>query len=547
MSTDLGIARAGTFHVYSCSDPVTQVPLPTNGWIANATIDGSRVANDCSSNAENGGLQVNIAGAPPIWYSWSFAAGENREIVAATLYRSVVANSSAVAFWRTFQQYGDPLDIATEFDQCHGTSTGPCYHGTQPCQGPSCVSLRPYPASDVLQVPASQLPAEWLGTTLACQQGCGGSIALHSADITLQQDIGPNAASTGGSLVTQDVLRGPADIRITATDPGSGVFDAVFQVDGHPVYRQIIDANGGSCAPYRQEPDGSYVFLSPAPCPQSVSNADVVLDTALVPDGVHQLSVLVRDAAGNAATVLSRTVAFDERGQYTLQLQRNEEQQALVARGACNASCDDDARLKGSDESLVSRPFARRYQASGLTLTGKLLDHAGSPIPGARIEMGEQPGDTAASSLLRATTTDSKGRWELRVPRGPSRELTVGFRSHANDRGYATDLQYHEDVSAGVALNAPSRVRPGRAFYFRGHLAGGYLPPSGVLVSLEIHFAGRWREIALLRADKHGKFTYRYTFAPIASTVYRFRASVPHTVAYPFLTGVAPPVKIRVL
>lgn len=83
-------------------------------------------------------------------------------------------------------------------------------------------------------------------------------------------------------------------------------------------------------------------------------------------------------------------------------------------------------------------------------------------------------------------------------------------------------------------LSAPRRVSPGRAFAFRGGLAGGYIPAGGTLVSLEILFAGEWREIALLRTNRRGAFAYRYTFAAIGPAP---RAQLPHTIGYPFASG----------
>ena len=97
--------------------------------------------------------------------------------------------------------------------------------------------------------------------------------------------------------------------------------------------------------------------------------------------------------------------------------------------------------------------------------------------------------------------------------------------------------KYRETAAAGVRLSAPRRVHPGRAFAFQGALAGGYIPPGGALVSLEILFAGEWREIALLRTNHRGAFAYHYTFAAIGPATYRFRAALPHTIGYPFASG----------
>ena len=56
-------------------------------------------------------------------------------------------------------------------------------------------------------------------------------------------------------------------------------------------------------------------------------------------------------------------------------------------------------------------------------------------------------------------------------------------------------------------------------------------------MSLEIFYAGQWREIALLRTNRRGAFTYGYAFAAIGPATYRFRAQVPQTIGYPFASA----------
>jgi hypothetical protein len=169
-------------------------------------------------------------------------------------------------------------------------------------------------------------------------------------------------------------------------------------------------------------------------------------------------------------------------------------------------------------------------------------------MKGAVIELREQASYPGAQNVVVATTTTNvKGDWMFRVPNGPSRVLTVGYRAYSHDLSYATQLQYRETVEAGVRLAAPRRARPGKSLNFRGHLAGGYIPSGGALLSLEIDYGGEWREIALVRTNRRGVFSYRYTFAPIGSATYRFRAQVPNTTGYPFAAAVSPPTYIHLL
>jgi hypothetical protein len=169
-------------------------------------------------------------------------------------------------------------------------------------------------------------------------------------------------------------------------------------------------------------------------------------------------------------------------------------------------------------------------------------------MPNATMELTELPAyEHARRVLLARTTTNAKGQWAFRVPRGPSRILTVGYRARVNDSAHAAQLSLRELVAAAIALHAPKRTVPGRTVNFRGALLGGFVPKRGVYVSLEIYYAGTWREIALLHADRHGRFGYGYKFASIGSATYRFRAHVPPLPGYPFQGGASHPVGIHLL
>jgi hypothetical protein len=533
-------AWAGQFHLYSCTDPVTQAPLPTDGWTETPGLS-INPENTCSKG--NGISTSLIPQFPNSTSSWTFSAPTGTAIIAATLYREGSMNSRARSFWAAPENV---VSEADDFDLCQGVAGPPeetyCNLGNvgiyRECKPPTLCGPRPYAPNDTLIVPSSHLPAHQLAFDLTClMQGCYGYESLRSADIVLQQIGGPTATGTGGSLTDSSPLHGVADIEVTATDPASGVFQAIFQSNGRTVARQVIDANGGKCEPYSEEPDGSEIFVHTQPCPLAVSNVDVPFNTAQLSDGPQQLTVLVSDAAGNTTSVLSRAVVVENSGQYLVRVQREQQEQALAARGACNAECDDHASLHSTNAKLARRPYAQ----SGTTLDGQLVNHAGSPMKGALLELRQQASYLGAQKVVLATTTTNvKGDWKFRVPKGPSRVLTVGYRSRSQDPTFATQVQFHESVAAGVRLSAPARAHPGRAFAFRGHLAGGYIPRGGALVSLEIYYGGEWREIALLRSSRRGAFAYRYTFAAIGAATYGFRAQVPSTVGFPFASGASP-------
>ncbi len=136
---------------------------------------------------------------------------------------------------------------------------------------------------------------------------------LYAADIVLEQSAGPDAGNVSGELASAPVVRGASDVAFSASDPGSGVYEAVFSVDGQVVQSTVVDENGGRCRNVGQTADGLAAFLYVRPCPASVS-ADVPFDTTRVSNGSHHLIVSVIDAAGNAAPVLDRQITVANPG-----------------------------------------------------------------------------------------------------------------------------------------------------------------------------------------------------------------------------------------
>jgi hypothetical protein len=103
------------------------------------------------------------------------------------------------------------------------------------------------------------------------------------------------------------VVRGSSDVAFDASDPGSGVYQAVFTADGQIVQRTVVDENDGRCREVGGTSDGRPAFVYVQPCRPSVS-VDIPFDTTRVTDGSHHLIVTVTDAAGLIALVLDREI-----------------------------------------------------------------------------------------------------------------------------------------------------------------------------------------------------------------------------------------------
>jgi hypothetical protein len=536
MTTAAAPAVAGTYHLYSCAQPDSQ-RAPADGWSGQATGPSMRATNTC---ANGGDLFAIIDGGPaqPVGAAvgWFFAVPWFDSIRAATLWRSYVSTGSGASAQTAayMSAPSDSFDSLDAFDVC--PAVGCRYAGSGSGSRFAPANRVVVPLANLNGATHIYLNARCIGSPGAsCPERSTVDASLRAADITLAVNTAPSASAVGGSLTTNEKLNGPQDIQITASDSGPGIYQALFQIDGTTVEKQVIDNNEGRCQDVGQTTDGDAAFLYVQPCPAQVNAADVSFDPSAVSDGPHQLRVLVNDAAGDTTTILNRSVVVDNNGAYS----------TLLVRGACNGTtCDDHARLVSSTKLRAS--FTRPLGRSSLTLKGSLVDHTGAPISGAQVQLLEQPNEQgAAITEMASVSSDQDGRWAFHVPAGPWRLLRVAYYSHVKDPTPAARLDYHERVSAAVSLQAPNRVRTGRPVVFYGHLAGGYVPRQGEPVKMEILYAGRWRTIEVLNTDSHGRWAYRYVFS-IGGGSYLFRAAALANAGYPFLAGHSRPARIRV-
>jgi hypothetical protein len=112
-------------------------------------------------------------------------------------------------------------------------------------------------------------------------------------------DTSPPTGAVGG---VRSPASGTLELRVYASDEGSGLANAEAQLDGAPP--AFVRLGSGSC-PERPAPGSE---PPPGACPTSVSAVPITLDTRAVPDGSRLLTVRVTDAAGNVATLLDRTI-----------------------------------------------------------------------------------------------------------------------------------------------------------------------------------------------------------------------------------------------
>jgi hypothetical protein len=170
---------------------------------------------------------------------------------------------------------------------------------------------------------------------------------------------------------------------------------------------------------------------------------------------------------------------------------------------------------------------ARSYLFSGLTLTGQVLTSSGGPTAGAPISVVAAALDGSAPTIVAAGHTNAGGRYRFRVPRGPSRLLTV----ENLDGG---SLMVRELVAPNVGLwvhahTAARLVLGGRV------LTDSSANPTVVLQDLT---PDGWETFGVTAPSAWGG--YRYGYRSDAGTVgdrFQFRATTMPTGAWQ--TGVS--------
>jgi hypothetical protein len=544
-------ARAGQYHVYSCRTPSGE-SAPADGWSGSVAAEGK--ADDYAENTcGGGGALVAALGdetnhiANTDQARWAFEAPATERLIGATLWRAgyLHGRSGEGATYEFWLAGPTPTDV---FDECVYTEL--CDSRGDPAA--------PMSGANKLTVPVANLGPH-LTVTVACATGLPGNecdagfgdpngyaavVYLYAADLTLEQSVGPSASDVTGELASAPAVAGTSDVAFSASDPGSGVYEAVFSVDGQVVQSTVIDEDGGRCRNVGQTSDGLPAFLYVQPCPSSVS-ADVGLDTTKLADGAHHLVVTVIDAAGNAATVLDRDVTIANPATAGPAGSAGPASGPGPANGT-NASAQAALSVSwnGTGRQRLTSVYGRAQ-----TVVGRLTGAGGVPIAGAQIGLLATPDYAdARTSAMPSPHTGADGRFSIHLPRGvSSRTLHISYRSHLGDALAAVTRTLVLSVRAGVSLSiAPRTASVGRSIRFSGRLPGAPIPAGGKPLVLEARSpGGRWLEFDVVRTDTRGRYHASYRFKFPGPAQYQFRVLCEAESDYPYAAGSSQVVGVR--
>jgi hypothetical protein len=538
-------ADAGSYHVYSCRTPTGAV-APTSGWIG--SINGPWMS-DSNSCVDGGSLTAALDGGveQPANMSdaaWTFSAPAGTQIAAARLWRAGEARTSkpygTTVYWLAAPN--DSYDGADIFDKCENAEEG-CTRKGDPGN--------PMAKENLIEVPPGNLTGS---THIYMNAACGGGngtncpaagggysvwVGLYAADITLADNTPPTFSSVGGSLAAGGTLSGVQDISFSAADTGSGLYQAVFSIDGHAVSSQLLQSGSGPCRNVGGTSDRTNSFFEVEPCPLALSD-DLSFDTSLAPEGSQLLTVQLLDAAGNATTILNRQVTI---ANHTASVPAGASigpGSPAVLRGPANGvNASDQATLTARWESTAKAIRTSGYGAVE-EITGRLTAPGNVPISDAVLGVYETPAYEGARIVpLAGVRTGSTGSWTLTLPRNTSSNaLRFEYRSHQNDTIPVATAALTLRVHAGIGLRIAPRVTSvGHRIVFSGTLHGTPIPPGGKQLVLEASSGGEWIQFRTISTTAKGHYRASYRFKFPGSVVYRFRVLSSHEADFPFLDG----------
>ncbi|HWX87959.1 MAG TPA: hypothetical protein VNX67_07285 [Solirubrobacteraceae bacterium] len=410
--------------------------------------------------------------------------------------------------------------------------------------------------------------------TYKCPSGKGDSngyaavVYLYAADLVLSQSSQPTVTNVEGELTTASTVSGTADLAFHATDSGSGVYQAVFTIDGTEVGRTVLDSNGGHCHDVGQTKDGLPAFLYLQPCAPSIS-ADLPLDTTALPDGTHHLVVSIANAAGNSTVALDRKIAVLNHPQVPSTPETPAPSQPISSgAGPSNAATHERSLLSPAPQSpaegasaappgaILRVHWAATARASLLgaygrpqPVSGRLLSSASVPVAGATVRILSTPAFQGAhSSALASLHTAANGTFHLRLPGStPSTRLTFAYSARPGQPVPSAIATLALTVPAHLSLHVAPRVsHAGGTIAFSGTLFGAPLPSGGKQLVLEARtLHGPWRQFQVLSTLLHGRFHAAYRFRLAGPIDYQFRAVSAREADFPYGTGASPVVLVH--
>ncbi len=521
------------------ASPSPATPLPTPGWKAsgkpvNLTIDpapapyplsgirGYAVAVDgdpCAAPARCRLEEIDLA-----------AGAETGEVSLGILPEGIhVARVAAVS------GAGVPSSIEKTEVRVDGTAPVTALEGL-----PAGWSRQPVQVTAISHDELSGMLSSQWGSPFTLIEDGGEQVAYASGDRATALIGGDGVHEL--SFYGRDVAGNVADGQLGAPPPGRAVVRidreppaVVFAAGQDPAEPERIEATVADHLSGPSERQGS-IGVRPlgseaefAELPTRVEPGRLVAywDSDSYPPGAYEFRAVGYDVAGNSAAARLRN---DGR----LMVLPN----PLKTPVRLGSGFGDE---RGSRQG--PRPYGRwtRYG-------GRLRTVDGAPVPDAEVNITETfaAGSTPPARTT-LTRTKADGSFSLRLPPGPSREVSASFGG-TRLLTRAAGPQQQLRVRGAVRLQTSAEVARigGAPIVFSGRIGRlGAKSLAGKTVELQFRYPGAgWSEFRTVETNAAGRFRYAYRFSDDDSrgVRFQFRAVVPSQEGWPYDAGASHPV-----
>jgi len=319
-----------------------------------------------------------------------------------------------------------------------------------------------------------------------------------AATVAVPRDTTPPAAPQGVAVATPGTARSAQgfDVRWrNVTDSGSPITAAHYEV---------LDAAGNIAVGHREVR---------AHNPQAISELEAPRG-----GGNYRLRLWLSDAEGNVGAPSEAPLAYD--------CVRSD---ARGGRGLSGGFGRQLASLRTVGQSRGSRIWGLLWGPRG-------------PVAGAAVCVFSRTITTAERQFIGLAMTGADGSYNFVLGAGPSREVTVAYRS--GQRQIEASVELRTKVRPTLRL-ARKRIRNGQWATFFGRIPG---PRNNkVVVVLQVKVGKGWKAIRRYRTRSNGRYKVRYRFRrTFRSTTYKFRTQVRQTLGYAYEQGNSRSVRLRV-
>ncbi|HEU5253058.1 MAG TPA: hypothetical protein VFU16_07010 [Solirubrobacterales bacterium] len=301
----------------------------------------------------------------------------------------------------------------------------------------------------------------------------------------------------------------------------------------------VVDAHSGPAEGrllYRRIDSERWIEL-PTRLVRGAEGADLVAPMPELGFGTFVFRAEAADAAGNAAATTLRADGT--------QMAIRRVPPPHVSRGKSRLF----ARLRGGHgrgDSLTV-PFG-----APALLSGRLTRADGAGLGDRELRIVSRPSRGALlPTAVERVRTGEQGGFQLSLPAGPSRRITVAFLGDGGlEEAQRPGLELR--VRSGVSLRAaPRQLRTGETVVLSGKVRsrGAPIPRRGKLVAIQFfeQASRSWRPVLVTRSDHHGRFRAQYRFRYVSGrAAIRLRATALAEERWPYAPGSSPPVTVRV-